>query len=137
MCDEEGEMGTAAAINPAQLDAVKTELRDRARTRSKPEATITYGDLAERMGMPPFRNANWLEHPLSDILGQLNDEDHALGRPFLSCLVVNGQTHYSGPSFFKAVAGLRRNGNPIPKAEQYTFWSAEMGRLLEFYKRVP
>jgi hypothetical protein len=121
-------------MNRAWLDAVRDELQTRARRYGKAEATITYGDLADRIGMPGFRNAAWQSHPLCDILGRLDEEDTETERPFISALVVNATTQFSGPGFFKALADLRRNGNPVPDNERYTYWSQEVDRVLAYYK---
>jgi len=75
-------------MNQAWLDAVRDELQSRARRFGKAEATITHGDLADRIGMPGFRNADWQSHPLCDILGRLDEEDTEVERPFISALVV-------------------------------------------------
>ena len=47
---------------------------------------------------------------------------------------VNATTQYSGPGFFKALATLRRNGNPVPDNERYAYWSQEVDRVLASYK---
>jgi hypothetical protein len=108
-------------------------LADRARSRDRAEAPITYGDFAEVLGLEPFRGPDWNNHPMSWILGQLNDEDHAAGRPFRSVLVINSQSRISGPNFFGAVARLRFDGVPVPDEQWRQFWSDEFARLLRHY----
>ena len=80
--------------------------------------------------MPAFKSANWQDHPLSRILGELDEADTESERPFLSALVVNKDTGFSGPGLFKAIADLRRNGNPIPEAEREDYWSPPVDGLL-------
>lgn len=114
-------------------DEVQKELRRRAAIGDSKEALITYGELAEMTNMPPFRNANWQEHPLCDILGELDEADAESERPFISSLVVNAKTGYSGPGLFKAIAKLRRHGNPVPEQERQEYWSDEVDKVLEYY----
>lgn len=108
-------------------------LTDRARSRHRSEAPITYGDLAEVLGLEPFRGPDWGNHPLSRILGELNREDNAAGRPFRSVLVIGSRTGYSGHSFFVDVAELRFGGVPIPEHQHPQFWRDEFSRLLRHH----
>jgi hypothetical protein len=116
------------------LAAVAGEiLQERARTLRRSEAPITYGQLAQVLGMPPFKGPDWENHPLSQVLGHLNDEDHAVGRPFRSVLVLSGNTGYSGNSFFRVAEELRNSGVPIPLNRRYQYWADEFTRLLQHY----
>ena len=108
-------------------------LADRARSRDRAEAPITYGDFAEVLGLEPFKGPDWNNHPMSRILGQLNAEDNAAGRPFRTALVINGQSRISGPSFFGDLARLRLGDVPIPEEQWYQFWTEEFTQLLQYH----
>lgn len=110
-------------------------LQERARSRLEPEPTITYGELVTRVGLQPFTGPDWQNHPLSRILGELNDEDHAANRPFRSVLVVNAKTKVSGDSFFWAVSQLRYGGVEIPADRRLAYWYLERDMLLAYWRR--
>jgi hypothetical protein len=116
----------------SDVSIVHRMLVDRAKFSRRSEAPITYGELAERLGMPPFRGANWTDHPLSNVLGRLNDIDHAASRPFMSALLVSSDTRYSGKSFFRAAEQLRKI--TIPKRNRRQYWDDEFTSLLEYYR---
>ena len=65
-----------------------------------------------------------------------NAEFSQAGDVTISSLVVNKATGYSGPGFFKAVAELRRNGNPILESERKDYWLNEVDRVLKFYRKA-
>lgn len=54
---------------------VYKELRRRAASDDVARALVTYSALVEMANMPPFKNANWQDHPLSKILGEFDKED--------------------------------------------------------------
>jgi hypothetical protein len=112
---------------------VYKELRRRAASGDDSRVLVTYSELVEMTNMPPFKNANWQDHPLSEILGEFDKADTQSERPFISSLVANKASRYPGPGFFKAVAELRRNGNPIPESERKDYWLTEVDRVLKFY----
>jgi hypothetical protein len=110
-------------------------LQERARSRLEPEPTITYGELAKRLGLPAFKGPDWQNHPLSGILGELNNEDHAANRPFRSVLVINAKDNISGASFFWAVSQLRYGGVEIPGNCRTAYWYLERDMLLAYWRR--
>ena len=109
-------------------------LEERARSRFEPDPTITYGDLVKRFNLPKFTSGNWENHPLSGILGALNEDDHAANWPFRSVLVVNVKTNMSGDLFFWAVSQLRYGGIKIPKPQQTAYWYLERELLLKYWR---
>lgn len=116
----------------SDVSIVHMMLVERAKSLRRSEATITYGELAKRLEVPRFNSANWAEHPLSNVLGQLNDLDHAAERPFASVLVASSDTRYSVPSFFRATEQLRNVRISASKRRQY--WDAEFTQLLKYYR---
>lgn len=104
------------------------------RARSGPDmAPIFYNDLAQRFGLPPVTEA-WLSHPLSELFGLLDHEDHAKNRPFRTALVVSREKGIPGDGFFKALNALR--GTPYPirdELKKIQIWKAEFDRLISFY----
>lgn len=72
------------ATYPDRLAIIRAELEQRARARK----TITYGEMAPRLGLMPMA--------LGRLLDTVHDEEKAQGRPDLGCLVVNATTKFPG-----------------------------------------
>ena len=119
---------------PSLTEVIGDLLQRRAASVLEPEVTITYGDLAERTGLPPFRDKNWMAHPLSKILGELNEQDHAANRPFRSALVVNAESGVTGESFFNALAELRYSGAEVPAERKREFWIVERDLVVNYWR---
>jgi len=128
-------------VNQAWLNGVRDELLYRAKRLSLAEATVGYSELAEKFGMPLFGGRNrvrYKEHPLHDILRELDKEDTKDERPFLSALVIHAtDDRLPGVGFFKTLAEFRRLSNPISKPKRHEYWSKEVNRLIEFYQGSP
>jgi hypothetical protein len=109
-------------------------LEERARSRSDADPTITYGELVGLVGLPKL-TGNWSDHPLSVILGNLNDKDCAANRPFRSVLVVNARSRISGNLFFGAVEQLRYGGVKIPDDKRTMYWYLERDLLIRYWRK--
>lgn len=102
--------------------------------RARQENPIFYNDLARDFGLPPVGEA-WSSHPLSELFGSLDAQDHARGRPFLTALVVSREKGIPGEGFFKTLSALR--GTPYPirdETEKLRVWKEEFDRLVSFYR---
>jgi hypothetical protein len=99
---------------------------------AKRHGTISYGDLATRLGLPPPTGA-WSAHPLSSIFETLDQDDAANGRPFRTSVVVhaNPENMRPGNGFFEALERLKgvicRN-----EASKDAAWTAELNAAHRF-----
>lgn len=116
-------------------EEVTRELRRLASTGDRQKALITYGVLAERANMKPFTDANWHNHPLSIILGEIDDDDARASRPFITSLVVSRRNRVSGHGLFTVISAYRRGGVPVPETEEQDVWSREVDEVLEHYRQ--
>lgn len=83
-----------------QVKALRRELTDVARRR----ATVSYRDLADRLGLPgPGRI-----RALAGLLERSMREDAAAGRPFLAVVVVSRETGMPRRGFFETASALSR-----------------------------
>jgi hypothetical protein len=112
--------------NPKEIAAFLEE-------RARAAAPIFYNELAKEFALPPVAEY-WTAHPLSEIFGRLDHEDHENHRPFRTALVIAKETSIPGIGFFKTLQELR--GMRIPKDElkRMVLWKQEFDRLVEFYK---
>ena len=93
---------------------------------------ITYTDVIRKFPDLPPLGAHWKSHPLCDIFGELDNEDHVKRRPFRTALVFAKDTGMPGQGFFQAMTNLR--GKTILKSEQDKVWTDELKALLNHYK---
>jgi len=77
-------------------------------------------------------NGAWLSHPLCDIFGQLDAQDHAAGRPFRTALVYARDLSVPGQGFFDTIAAYRKK--KIGKGQQLDVWMAEVNAVKAYYK---
>lgn len=102
--------------NSPLTDYVEQELRKVAEARQ----TITYSQLAERIGISPQN--------LGSVLDSLNRQLHARGLPMLSAVVVKKQTGMPGQGFFRLAWELGRFASGEDARQ---FWERE---LTEVYR---
>jgi hypothetical protein len=115
---------------PSKFTEIRTFLEDRARQGDP----IFYNDLAKRFQLPPVTEA-WFSHPLCELFGTFDREDHEKGRPFRTALVVSRDKGIPGEGFFKTLNALR--GTPYPirdELKKIKLWKEEFDRLVSFYK---
>ncbi len=114
---------------PIDLNGIGPFLEERARQGSP----IFYNDLATLFGLPPVGEA-WLAHPLCELFGSLDTQDHASGRPFRTALVVSREKSIPGEGFFKTLNALRGTRYPLrDDLEKIRLWKEEFDRLIAFY----
>lgn len=105
------------------------------RIRGEINCLIAYSELTDHFDMPRMDHRS-KGHPLDRILGELDDEDHALGRPARSAIVVcKGQDALGipGNGFFTYVCGQRGIKAPRSNDDKVMFHASELARLQEFY----
>jgi hypothetical protein len=120
----------ATANSPKPISDMGRFLEDRARANTP----IFYNDLAPVFGLPPV-DEFWLSHPLCKIFGDLDDEDHRLGRPFRTAAVVSRDKNVPGEGFFSTLERARGIRLPRNDLERIRVWTEEFSRLVEFASR--
>lgn len=99
--------------------------------QARKNCPLTYGQLLEAFpDLPPLTGA-WLSHPLCDIFGQLDAQDHAAGRPFRTVLVFAKETSIPGQGFFDTLARYRKQ--KIAKSQQIDVWVKEIKAIKAYY----
>ncbi len=87
--------------------------------------TVYYRDLTTRFSDLPALTGIWQSHPLCQMFGDLDREDHLGSRPFRTALVVTVEKNRPGNGFFEAVSTLRLGYEPIPASKREKLWSEE------------
>jgi hypothetical protein len=94
---------------------------------------ITYAQVIDRFPDLPMLTEAWLSHPLCDIFGQLDAQDHAEGRPFRTAMVYAKELSIPGKGFFDTLSKYRKKS--IPKSQQLDVWLAEVNAVKAYYKQ--
>jgi hypothetical protein len=93
---------------------------------------ITYGQVLQQFPDLPEMSGAWLSHPLCEIFGHLDAQDHAAGRPFRTALVYARDLSVPGQGFFDMLGGYRKKR--IGKGQQLEVWLAEVDAVKSHYK---
>lgn len=84
---------------------------------ARSKRTTTYGELAERFGLPGMDGA-WLSHPLSLMFDYLDKEDSSASRPFRTALVIRQDANMPGDGFFESLAKHRPGRIPAKSIKE-------------------
>jgi hypothetical protein len=105
-------------------------LRKALTDQAKAGATITYGDLARRLGLTPPHSI----HRLTEALERQMEEDAAAGRPLLAALCTSkARRGLPGPGFFLKAQTLGRFSGDPAGTDASAFHADEARRVLSFY----
>src|SRR5690625_4142326 len=113
-------------------DRLRQLLREQARTGD----SVTYRDLAQRLGLTPPGTIRQVAQALESLMA----EDAAAGRPLLAALVVSRKSRQAGPAlpapgFFLAAQALGLFADDPAGAEAAAFHRREFKRAVAFYGR--
>ena len=89
--------------------------------------TITYGELARRVGLPPQRHV--FTRRLPQLLERVNVEEAADGWPLLGALVVRVADGLPGAGFFRQARELGRLPARADAAGEQRFFREELQRV--------
>lgn len=110
--------------------AAKDEIVEILGARVRAEGgSITYGDLCKTMKSITIEPHSYA---LAHMLGEVSDDEDAVGRGMLSAYVVSGETHAPGDGFFELAEKLGRNVR-----DREAFWVAELRRIEVAWKAKP
>jgi hypothetical protein len=101
-------------------------------SQARKNCPVTYAQVLEQFpDLPPLTGA-WLSHPLCELFGQLDAQDHGAGRPFRTALVYAKETSIPGQGFFDTLAKYRNQR--IGKGQQIEVWDKEMKAVKAYYE---
>lgn len=106
------------------FDKVYCKLIQTARNRQ----VITYGEIAEIMGLPPA--GQYMSRETGQMLGEISEYEHLHGRPLLSAVVVRGDKKMPGEGFFTLSRQLGELGENM---DERTFWERELKRVYDIW----
>ncbi len=95
---------------------------------------ITYGDVVAHFPDLPPLTEYWLSHPLCNIFGELDGEDHDNSRPFRTAIVIARERNKPGPGFFTTISRLR--GIKLREQDYDALWLSELGALQKHYRQA-
>lgn len=84
--------------------------------------TIYYDEIRIMMGLKPGNNA---AKEVGWILGEISEEEHSLGRPMLSVVVVNQQNNMSSEGFYVLAHDLGKFTGTTDQ-DKANFWNSEL-----------
>jgi hypothetical protein len=101
--------------------------------RDRRVGVTTYGELARLVHLH-------LENPadrkqLRDVLDQINRYEHSQGHPMLSSVVVYVDKNRPGDGFFTLARELGLYGGGNNEESKISFWTAELRRVHDFWRR--
>jgi hypothetical protein len=83
---------------------------------------VTYQEVAKLIGFP--LTGSYMGAEIGNLLGELSEDQHDLGFPMLSAIVVTN-SGLPGPGFFNCASRLGRYSGATPDDEM-AFWKAEV-----------
>ena len=87
---------------------------------------ITYGEIAEIMGLPP--SGDHMARETGEILGEISEYEHLHGRPLLSAVVVRSDKKTIGKGFFTLAREL---GKLQEGMDERSFWERELEEVYD------
>ena len=113
--------------NEAQVERRQEAVRDALIRRACARRTISYGELAQRVGLPPQRHV--LMRQLPRLVEAVNAEEVADGWPLLGALVVRVADGLPGAGFYRHARELGRLAPDATRAAERTFHERELQRI--------
>ncbi|MSQ42100.1 MAG: hypothetical protein EXR65_03575 [Dehalococcoidia bacterium] len=83
---------------------------------------VPYGEIMNRFGGRGY---------VGQVLDALNRQEHGMGRPLLSAIVVRAEERQSSSGFFDLVRSLRPQ---VTTNTQHQMWEAECDRVWAHYR---
>jgi hypothetical protein len=108
-------------------DAAREEIRRILGARARAGQTIAYSDLVKQVSTVRFDPDS---QALAAILGEISEEEDALGRGMLTVLVVHKDGDMRpGPGFFRLAKKLERDTSDLERC-----WIEEFNHVLSVWK---
>lgn len=107
-------------------DDAKVQIRRMLEHSARKQAPMAYSDVSK--GLVGVTVDPHYGGTMSHLLGELQDEDHAAGRPLLSALVVTKEDGQPSAGFWRKADSL---GYTV--GDRDAFWIEQLARLRDFY----
>lgn len=92
---------------------------------------ITYNQVAKILGISS--PGNHMAREVGQILGEISEDEHNVGRPMLSALAV-GVNGLPGTGFFNLARRLGKLSSTTP-ADELEFWREERNKIYESWRQ--
>jgi hypothetical protein len=98
--------------------------------KSKNRQLVNYLELANMIGSIDFNDPDYPFYRIVPyIVGEISVDEHKVGRPLLSAIVVNNQSHFPGNGFYTLARYL---GHTF--SDKDTFASEEIRRCFTYWR---
>jgi hypothetical protein len=94
-------------------------------------STITYGDIADIMGLRP--SGHQMGKEVGQMSGEISEDEHIQRRPMLSAVAISVVRRMPGPGFF----GLARELGKLQgssEQDERRFWDAEKAAVYDTWQ---
>jgi hypothetical protein len=106
-------------------------VRDEMIRAARNGGTITYGDMADIMGLPP--RGHHMAKEVGQMSGEISEDEHIQQRPMLSAVAISAGRRMPGPGFF----GLARELGQLQgssEQDERRFWEAEKAAVYDTWR---
>ncbi len=91
--------------------------------------TVTYGDVAALMGLPP--SGQHMARETGRMLGAITHRERGCGRPMLTAVVVSAGDKRPGPGFYGLARQVGGLDIAATKDDEQRFWKEELERVFD------
>jgi len=105
---------------------MKEQIREVLIKAAKQNDTIFYSEVGKVVGLDMSNPGE--RSKLANILDEINREEHGLGRPLLSVVVVQKESGHPGKGFFDLARELSRQK---PDENYQDFFANELGKVFD------
>ena len=95
--------------------------------------TITYGDLARKLGVEPEWFGEGFQGWIGQVCEEVSEYEHAHGRYLLSAVAVNQDTKEPGKGFY-SLLGVPKSVKGGTEMRRLEFWVDELRKVWEYWK---
>lgn len=114
---------------------MKQVIYDELRRIAKAGVVTYYSDLARLVGLDMSSIVD--RNRLSDILGEINIDEDALGRPMLSAVGLLKEANRPGVGFWNIAEHLGHYSGGKDEVAQDKFWDSELKKVHAYRKAQP
>jgi hypothetical protein len=96
--------------------------------------TVTYREIAFVTGLP--LQGNPMAATVGQLLGEISEDEHQMGRPMLSALAVHEDDGRPGEGFFGLAKGLGQLKDDSEQGKQ-RFWEQQTASIYHIWRKKP
>lgn len=102
-------------------------------TAARYRGTLTYGEIAEIMGLPP--RGSFMASQTGHMVGEISEDEYNSGRPMLSAIAVSSTNGVPGSGFFELAQLLGKLAADASEDEKRQYWEAERAAVYSTWRR--